>query len=419
MFRSLAFKIGHTALVFAASLLVSKLILPANFGVLSLLILNAALLSLLTGMGADTLILHMLAKGKWTAGQARYFAVRTLLLQLGIFGVGEALFYAVFGKAMLSNEAGGFFLLFDAVYFTGLVAMEKFVALLYGLHRATAANRILFWIAAGFLLLFLAIAVMPDISVAWVMLAFAIHTALAGLALWLLTTGMSFAVSPGDRVALTPHLRWSSLVMVTNLLQLLAYRVDFWLIKYFYDTEAVGQYAQANKFAQLMWMLPNMATQLLIPRFSAMEKRSIGSIFSLGLLTNFLLLVLTTVLATIIFRVYLFPEYTAALPAFYLMLPGYFFWAMVIYIAGYFSWQGKFNYNFWGSAACLVIISLADLVLIPRWGIQGGAVANSIAYSAIFVLYLVLLHRQNDFSLRMLFGIRRKDLLLTLQLLRS
>ncbi len=67
-------------------------------------------------------------------------------------------------------------------------------------------------------------------------------------------------------------LRLSSIVMITNVIQLTAYRLDFWLLKYFYGNYEVGIYAQANKFANLIWIVPNILAQLLITRFASADK---------------------------------------------------------------------------------------------------------------------------------------------------
>ncbi len=76
------------------------------------------------------------------------------------------------------------------------------------------------------------------------------------------------------------------------------------------------------------------------------------------------------------------------------MLPGYFFWAAVIYVGAYFSWAGKFYYNLICSSLCFIVILIADLVLIPEYGIAGAAWANTIAYSLVFLFYIYLLVKE-------------------------
>ena len=104
MFQSLGFKIVYTVLMFLATLVLSNLALPGNFGIISLLILNASLFSLVTGLGADTMIMHMLGNHKWSVEEAVYFMWRTVGIQLLLFTLLEAGCFAVTGWSLLSYE---------------------------------------------------------------------------------------------------------------------------------------------------------------------------------------------------------------------------------------------------------------------------------------------------------------------------
>jgi len=94
-----------------------------------------------------------------------------------------------------------------------------------------------------------------------------------------------------------------------------------------------------------------------------------------------------------------------------MMLPGYFFCALVIYIAAYFSWEGKFIYNLVGSSICFILILIADLILIPGYGIQGAAWSNTITYSIVFVVYLSFINKTFSVPWNEFFLLRKKDLL--------
>ena len=58
---------------------------------------------------------------------------------------------------------------------------------------------------------------------------------------------------------------FSSIVLITNLIQFVAFRADYWLISIFYDHASVGIYAQASKFAQLLWIIPGILAGLITP----------------------------------------------------------------------------------------------------------------------------------------------------------
>lgn len=197
--------------------------------------------------------------------------------------------------------------------------------------------------------------------------------------------------------------------MVTNVIQLLAYRIDFWMISFFYGNYDVGIYAQANKFANFAWIIPNILSQILIPRFATMKKQESSDVISTAFTLNFFIVLLTLFLAHFFYFFYLDLQYRMGLSAFYLMLPGYFFWGTVIYFGNYFSAKGKFLYNLLASSLCFVLILIIDLVLIPRYGIKGAAVANSITYCSVFIFYLAILVRKGSFAVNDLLLPRKKS----------
>ncbi|RYZ25072.1 MAG: hypothetical protein EOO10_19220, partial [Chitinophagaceae bacterium] len=118
----------------------------------------------------------------------------------------------------------------------------------------------------------------------------------------------------------------------------------------------------------------------------------------------------TSVCAHLFYAFYLRPAYSEGLAAFPLMLPGYFFWACVIYVGAFVSASGKFTYNLVCSSVCFVLVFLADIILIPFMGIEGAALANSISYTAVFFLYLYLLVKKYSFSLNDLLWPRKTTL---------
>ncbi|MGE5519061.1 MAG: polysaccharide biosynthesis C-terminal domain-containing protein [Candidatus Dadabacteria bacterium] len=411
MFRSLLFKVIYTVIMFLATILLGNIVHPEQFGAISLLVLNTALFSLVTGIGADTMIMHMLGNNKWSIDEAVHFMWRTIALQFAFFFILEIGCIALFKMALLSAAKGLNFFFIDLIYFTGVVFVEKFIALFYSTHKATFVNMILSGIAITYLGLLAVFYFWLKVHLMVIIYSFAIQSLMQGIVLFFtFFSKYEFKGSAISNKEIAFFLRISSVVMITNIIQLLAYRVDFWIIKSYFSNYEVGIYTQANKFANLIWLVPNIVAQLLIPKYLFLQKEQLSKIFRLSFISN-LLIVLATILITRMFYLYfLNSEYREGLSAFYLMLPGYFFWAMVIYFAGYFSWQGKFRYNLFGSMGCLLVILVTDFLLIPRFSYNGAAIANTVAYTIIFCYYVFMIIKSGTFSVKELFIPRRKDI---------
>jgi O-antigen/teichoic acid export membrane protein len=191
-------------------------------------------------------------------------------------------------------------------------------------------------------------------------------------------------------------LNFSFIVFITNTIQFLAYRIDYWVLIYFYSTTELGIYAQANRFAQLQWVIPNVAASLIIPAIAATKPRLTDTGFltlvKLIFISGIIIAILLYMIAYLLFAYFLPIDFSPGLRALVLMLPGFYFFTLNILFAAWFAAQRKLWVNLNGSLICLVSIFIADLILIPKYSFNGAAIGNSIAYSlaAFYSLYMFL-----------------------------
>ena len=90
---------------------------------------------------------------------------------------------------------------------------------------------------------------------------------------------------------------FSAIVLITNIIQFIAFRADYWLISIYYDHSAVGVYAQASKFAQMLWIIPGILAGLLVPALKNENQKLTDSGFiSLCRLTFYIHIILSFVL---------------------------------------------------------------------------------------------------------------------------
>ena len=177
---------------------------------------------------------------------------------------------------------------------------------------------------------------------------------------------------------------FSLIVFITNLVQFVAYRADFWLIDYFRNTEQVGVYAQANRFAQLLWVIPNILAGILAPVIAkGFMSRSLMLIISRIIsFTNLFLMAVVAIISWFFYQYFLGKDFSAGFKTLFLMMPGYYFFCLNILFAAWFSAKRLLWINFAGSSICLFLVLLFDWLLIPHLGINGAAIANTVAYSA-------------------------------------
>jgi O-antigen/teichoic acid export membrane protein len=206
---------------------------------------------------------------------------------------------------------------------------------------------------------------------------------------------------------------FSFIVLITNIIQFVAFRADYWLISIYYDHTTVGVYAQASKFVQLLWIIPGIFAGLVTPALkNENQKLSTDAFLSICRIVFYIHIFLSIVLIAGAWIIYLFflPRiYFDGFLSLLLMIPGYLFFTITTILAAYFSANRLLRINLTGSVLCCALMLLMDLVLIPSLSYKGAAIANLVAYSVTTVYFI---YRSTSFlhvSLKDFFAVKRSD----------
>jgi hypothetical protein len=129
---------------FLISLLIARLTGTAVFGIISLMIVNAAFFQIITGLGTDSSIVwHGITEKPGDDNKIFSFTLYSSLLQLVLFGTVAVIYFIYTGKTILSGGQGTRIFCIESVYFTGLVLTEKYSALYYSQQQARFCNKLL------------------------------------------------------------------------------------------------------------------------------------------------------------------------------------------------------------------------------------------------------------------------------------
>ena len=399
---------------FLVGLFIAALSGTELFGTISLMIVNAALFHLLTALGADQAIVWHGARKKFDLNKLFTFTFFTALLQLVLFFLIAFSFFQFSGKTLLSKNITSQYFYLELIYFSGLVFLDKYVSLLYAQHKARICNFLLSAVTlVAVIVLFLIQFNISKIEIDPVGFFCVLTFFQACSIIFLFHLMKKIRLSFFIKEDLISFYRFSGIVFITNLIQFLAYRADYWFIDYFKDVDQVGVYSQANKFAGLLWILPNIIAALLIPLLSQPESRlKEKELAGITRLFNFLNLFIVGFIILVSFLIYSFflqPEYASGFKPILYMLPGYYFFSITIILAAYFSAKNLLWINFAGSFICFVSIVVADFILIPSMGITGAALANTIAYSLASIFTVIMFLRYSNLKPGTLFILKKND----------
>lgn len=411
MARAILYRIGFLGVVFITNILIANLCHPANFGIISLLTVNGAILSLLIGAGLDSVVVYSVSHQKWTLSQSVYLVNRASILQTLIFVALAALFLLLSGRTLLSGSGRPFFWP-EIIYFAGLIFRERFQSLFYARHKALQVNACLLAVSGLFLVGLYILSLYNRLSFSALFAFFCAQNLVQGLALVVLSRLGTERLS-GKKLEwnqLASAFRLCLLVLVTNIVQTVAYRIDYLFINHFHTSYDVGLYSQANKFANLIWIVPNVVATILIPKMVGITKENLRLVMRIGVVTNVLVSVATVLIAYFFYNYILVQQYRPGFITLLLMLPGYLFWSFVIYYAAFFASKGVFKTNLRGSILCFSAIIICDSLLIPKYNYNGAAVANSIAYTISFGYYLFCFLRYSRLTLAEMSRLSASDL---------
>jgi O-antigen/teichoic acid export membrane protein len=205
--------------------------------------------------------------------------------------------------------------------------------------------------------------------------------------------------------------RHGGLIQVANFLQLLNYRLAYYLIEAFRGTGALGLYAVANQLAESAWLAPKSLGVVLYSRLSntpeAERQRDLTLTVTKAAVAFAVVVVLMLLLIPEPLFALLFGKEVRGLPPLVLLLaPGIVAMAASQAFSHFFSGVGRNKHNVIGSAIGLLITMVAGYVMIPSHGLEGAAITASLAYCGNTLYQAVVFLRSTHTSPRMLWFTR-------------
>jgi O-antigen/teichoic acid export membrane protein len=172
---------------------------------------------------------------------------------------------------------------------------------------------------------------------------------------------------------------------IGNLVQLLNYRVNIFIINYFLVIDQVGIYSNAVALGETLWQVSGSIATIIFPMTSgSKDKEQLGSFINKVTRISFALIIIFSIfLALISDKVILImfgEEFLKASEALLYLLPGISIFSISNILANYMAGIAKVQYNIYSSIISLVVTLVFNLLLVPRLGINGAAISTSLSY---------------------------------------
>jgi O-antigen/teichoic acid export membrane protein len=395
---ALLFAVANTALVV-------RVLGPGGKGMLDLALLVPPILGLLLGGGIGLANMYFIGSGRMKLPELVSNSVTYALLATLLGVVIVAILFLTGTMARIVPGVPRWMILLALAGLPVSIAYGYFSSILHGMNRIATLN-VATTCMSGTTMIFT------------IVLVVILHLNLAGAILGSLSgslTALILVLVLLRREGAVYRPRWQQPVMrdtisfglrghVGNILQFMNYRLDVFLVNYYAGAAQVGIYGISARLAELLWYLPQAVSFAILPKAAASDQRTMhaftpkafGYTLCLTALGGLCLLLVGRSLITLVFS----RTFSGAYLPMVALLPGVVLLGGGKVLTNEMAGRGYPHYNSINSGFALILTIVFDLILIPRHGIMGAAVASSIAYSTSFFtalfFYLYLRRRSRQ-----------------------
>lgn len=173
-----------------------------------------------------------------------------------------------------------------------------------------------------------------------------------------------------------------------NLLQLMNYRLDQYIVRAFVGLAGVGVYAVGVSMTEAVWMIANAVAIVLLPRLTSADDDDVRWLAPVIARNTILVAscgaVALAIAAPVLVPAFFVDAYDDAVPVLWLLLPGTVALTGSKVLTSYIFSRGRPLVNTGITLVSLAVTVVALLALVPAFGVKGAAAASSIAYVAHF-----------------------------------
>jgi O-antigen/teichoic acid export membrane protein len=206
-----------------------------------------------------------------------------------------------------------------------------------------------------------------------------------------------FSFTGYSKISVRRMLRYNLGSIILILLTVSLYHVDIILLRGISGSSETGIYKAALQMAQFLWFAPTAVHAVFVHSTSDLwansQVQKITELASLAtrytLLLSVLLAIGLAALADSLIPIYFGPEFSRSITPLLALLPGTVGFAVAKPIYAIGQGNGKLRVLIISTGVAAVLNLILNVILIPRYGILGAAVATSIGYLSMVFLHII------------------------------
>lgn len=201
---------------------------------------------------------------------------------------------------------------------------------------------------------------------------------------------------------------------LANMITFLNYRLDTFIIKALSkSTMAVGQYGVSVTLAEQVWVFASAISSVMFPYITSIEndedKSKVTSLtFKIVMVVTFMDIIVLFFASNLIRFVYGEDYYGSIIPL-KILLIGVFSLSLGKILANDIASRGKPELNALSNLIGLLVNVIFNILLIPRFGIVGAAMATSISYTLTSSIFLISFIKLTGLTLKELLVFNKEE----------
>jgi O-antigen/teichoic acid export membrane protein len=182
------------------------------------------------------------------------------------------------------------------------------------------------------------------------------------------------------------------------------------------DVRQVAFYSIAVGVATLLWHLPNTVGIVLFPELSSIQNEKKIHVISTMVCRNTLMIaflgaIFLSIAGKFLIQFIYGTEYIHSVNAMLLILPGVVIMCIYKVLTRNFSSRNRQQVAIMAAAMSLIVNIGLNLILIPRYGIEGAAIASTVSYFLAGAILVFAVNRESDISVSKMLFINRTDMM--------
>jgi len=390
-------------LIFATDIVLARLLGPAAKGRFSLVLLYSQLVALVLGWGMDQALAVVAGRDRVTAGRGLANAILWTLV-VGGFGVVFSAWAYGLGHPgppdgplvpLLPHLSARQFV-YAAVAIPGELFFAVGLNVLLGRRLVVAYGWIRVLRRGSLLVSLVAVAAVLRLSLDAALILNLIALGLTAAAVLAIAAREGFLSARPSLGLLREELRFGTLAVPGVLAERLQFRADTFLVNGILGVIPTGIYSVTSGLAETIWYVPNALGIVMFSR--AVDPKADAGRVAAVLTRTTIAVVFVTALPILLLGPYLVravygARFADAGVALRFILPGVVAYSVVAVLTRYITGRGRPGTATLIMSTGLLTNVIANLVLIPRLGINGAAIASSISYGATAVVTLAVFCR--------------------------